>query len=236
MSLRASAGLPAHLLGRHVAERSRGRRRARCRRSRSAGRECAADGSFGESSFARPKSRILTRPSFVTKTFSGFRSRWTMPFSCAAARPCGDLRWRSPRLRRGGKRPPASSRAQRLAFEQLLHDVRRAVVLTDVVDRRDVRVVEDAGGFRLLLEAAQPVRVLREGRRQHLDRDLASEPRILRPIHLAHAPGADLAAGSRRGRASSRPRGSLHLHAFDDEELRGGPRVAVGVGCLRPRR
>ena len=38
-------------------------------------------------SFARPKSRILTRPSFVTKTFSGFRSRWTMPFSCAAARP-----------------------------------------------------------------------------------------------------------------------------------------------------
>ncbi len=38
-------------------------------------------------SFARPKSRILTRPSFVTKRFSGFKSRWTMPLSCAAARP-----------------------------------------------------------------------------------------------------------------------------------------------------
>ncbi len=38
-------------------------------------------------SFARPKSRILMRPSFVTKTFSGFRSRCTIPFSCAAARP-----------------------------------------------------------------------------------------------------------------------------------------------------
>ena len=38
-------------------------------------------------SLARPKSRILTRPSVVTKTFSGFRSRWTMPLVCAAARP-----------------------------------------------------------------------------------------------------------------------------------------------------
>ena len=39
-------------------------------------------------SFAKPKSRILMRPSLVTKIFSGFRSRWTIPFSCAAANPC----------------------------------------------------------------------------------------------------------------------------------------------------
>ena len=38
-------------------------------------------------SFASPKSRIFTRPSPVTKMFSGFRSRCTMPFSWAAARP-----------------------------------------------------------------------------------------------------------------------------------------------------
>src|SRR5438045_2885443 len=37
----------------------------------------------GPVSFARPKSRILTSPSFVTKRFSGFRSRWTIPLSCA---------------------------------------------------------------------------------------------------------------------------------------------------------
>ena len=30
-------------------------------------------------SFARPKSRIFTQPSRDTMTFSGFRSRWTMP-------------------------------------------------------------------------------------------------------------------------------------------------------------
>ena len=36
---------------------------------------------------ARPKSTILMRPARVTMTFSGLRSRCTMPASCAAARP-----------------------------------------------------------------------------------------------------------------------------------------------------
>ena len=36
---------------------------------------------------ARPKSRILARPSAVTMTFSGLRSRCTTPLACAAARP-----------------------------------------------------------------------------------------------------------------------------------------------------
>ena len=49
------------------------------------------------------------------------------------------------------------------------------------------------GRLRLLLEAAKPVRVLRERRGQDLDRDLAPEPRILRPVDLTHPSGADLA-------------------------------------------
>ena len=39
-------------------------------------------------SLASPKSRIFSRPSFVTKRFSGFTSQWITPRSCAAARPC----------------------------------------------------------------------------------------------------------------------------------------------------
>ncbi len=35
--------------------------------------------------FARPKSRSFTRPSGVIFTFAGLRSRWTIPFSCAAS-------------------------------------------------------------------------------------------------------------------------------------------------------
>jgi hypothetical protein len=38
----------------------------------------------GSASLARPKSSTLSRPSRVSITFAGFRSRWTTPFSCAA--------------------------------------------------------------------------------------------------------------------------------------------------------
>ena len=55
--------------------------------------------------------------------------------------------------------------AQRLAFEQLGDHVRRAVVRADVVDGEDVRVVERAGGARLLLEAPQAVGVSRDATR-----------------------------------------------------------------------
>jgi hypothetical protein len=34
---------------------------------------------------ANPKSNTFTRPSSVTFTFAGFKSRWTTPFSCAAS-------------------------------------------------------------------------------------------------------------------------------------------------------
>ena len=41
----------------------------------------------GRIACARPKSRILTRPSDVRNTFSGLRSRWTIPRPCANASP-----------------------------------------------------------------------------------------------------------------------------------------------------
>ena len=52
-------------------------------------------------------------------------------------------------------------------------------------------MIEHPGGARLLLEAAQAVLVGGERRRQHLDRDLAAEPRVARPEYLAHAAGGD---------------------------------------------
>jgi hypothetical protein len=55
--------------------------------------------------------------------------------------------------------------AQRLSFQELADDVGRAFVRPDVVDRRDVGVVQEARRFRLLLEAVQPVRVVGERRR-----------------------------------------------------------------------
>ena len=61
----------------------------------------------------------------------------------------------------------------------------------EVVHRGDVGVVEAPGGLRLLLEAAHPVGVRGERRRQDLDRDLALEPLVARAVDLAHPSGAD---------------------------------------------
>ena len=81
--------------------------------------------------------------------------------------------------------------AQRRSLEQLRDDVRRALVGADVVDRHDVRMVEASCRARFLLEPAQPVGVRGVGGGQHLDRDLAIQPRVVRAVDLAHAPRPD---------------------------------------------
>jgi predicted nuclease with RNAse H fold len=152
MSLRASAGLPFTCSGRHVAERAEhdaglgARRRRQVRVLRDAPSVCV--------SFARPKSRILTRPSLVTNTFSGFQVAVDDPLLVRGGEAVRELDRVLRRLAHG-ERAARHPRAQRLALEQLRDDVRRAVVRAEVVDRGDVRVIQPASGLRLLLEAPQ---------------------------------------------------------------------------------
>ena len=73
-------------------------------------------------SLARPKSRIFTRPSVVRNRFSGLRSRWTIPFAWAAARPCATCTAKPRTCRCVGERREQHL-AQRLALEQLRDDV-----------------------------------------------------------------------------------------------------------------
>ena len=158
-------------------------------------------------SLARPKSRILAWPSLVMKMLSGFRSRWTIPASWAAA-SASDTSRASNNVLPVGSAPLARRLAQGMALEVLLHHVvhaggrqraRRHVRVglrlvgtgafreADVVHHRDVRVIEGRGGLGLLLEARQPFGVRGVLRRQHLDRHVAIEPRIAAEVHLAHA-------------------------------------------------
>ena len=85
---------------------------------------------------ASPKSRILMRFSAVTKTFSGFRSRWTIPRECAAARPSAsggrELRGLPPRQASGRQAAP-----KRLAVQELRDRERDAAVRAEVVDARE---------------------------------------------------------------------------------------------------
>jgi len=91
-----------------------------------------------------------------------------------------------------GDRSRTEAAAKRLSFEQLRDDVRRSLVRAEVVDRRDVRVVEDSGRARFLLEALEAIGVLGERRGKDFDRDLAAEAGVLRAVHLAHPPGTEL--------------------------------------------
>ena len=92
------------------------------------------------------------------KTFSGFRSRWTMPLSCAAARPRAIATAYST-ARRDRQRAVRADLPQRLAVEQFGDDERRAIVHADVEDGTDVRMVERRGRVRFPLEAREPIRI-----------------------------------------------------------------------------
>ena len=92
-------------------------------------------------SFARPKSRILTRPSARQEEVLGLQVPVHDPLLVRRGEALGDLHRVVDRLAHR-QRPAEETRPQRLALEQLRHDVRRAVCRSDVVDRRDVGMVE----------------------------------------------------------------------------------------------
>ena len=100
---------------------------------------------------------------------------------CDLQRDAGDLVSRH--------RPARDPRRQRLALDQLEHEVIGVVLATDVVQRADVRVVEARDRFRLALEAGAECGIGGEGLGQHLDRDLAAEPGIAGAPHFTHAAG-----------------------------------------------
>ena len=83
------------------------------------------------------------------------------------------------------------SASRLLPAHVLHHDEVVAVGRLDFVNGDDVRVIQRRGGVRLLHESAAAILVADTIGRQHLDRDLAVEPRIASAIDLAHPSGAD---------------------------------------------
>ena len=90
-----------------------------------------------------------------------------------------------------GELPARQQRAQRLAFEQLRHHVGDVAIEADIEDRDDARMIERRGGLRFLREPRDAIRHARELGRQHLDGDLAMQPRIASAVDLAHGAGAN---------------------------------------------
>ena len=95
------------------------------------------------------------------------------------------------RLHRGvqRQRPRPQTLVQRLSFQQLEYDVGPAVAGPHVEHREHVRVAQPRHRPRLVLEPLQALRARLALRQDHLQRDVAPQPGVVRPVHLPHAPG-----------------------------------------------
>jgi len=102
----------------------------------------------------------------------------------------GDLR-AVPEHLVGRKRPLLDPIGERLAFDHLHDEEMRALLVTDVEEGADVRMIERRDRLRLTLESSAELFVLRDARGKDLDRDVAPEARVAAAIDLAHASGAD---------------------------------------------
>ena len=146
---------------------------------------------------------ILAWPSSVSMTLAGFRSRCTICFSCARARPAATSDAIS--STRHHRHPLAGQRvAHLLAANQLHGDVGATVDLADLVNDGDVRMLERGGGLRLLDEAPTPIGVVGQIVGQDLERDIAIQPRVGGAVDNAHAAAADLFSDTGTARRGAR--------------------------------
>ena len=153
---------------------------------------------------ATPKSRIFAWPSVVMNRLAGFEIAVHDAVVVRRGEAPRNLRAIIGHLT-GGQGAAAKPRLQRLAPEQLAHNVGRAVGRADVVHGQDVRMIERGCRACFLLEPPEPIGIGPELLREQLHRDVAAETRIASAIHLAHAARAE-----RRGdfiRAETRTQG-----------------------------
>ncbi len=99
------------------------------------------------------------------------------------------------------QRSRADPLLQRRPLEILHHDERPPVLLADVVDRADIRVIQRGGRPRFAREPGQRCWILRELRRDELERHRAVQPRVFGLVDDAHAaagqPGDDVVVRER---------------------------------------
>jgi hypothetical protein len=125
----------------------------------------------------------------VILMLSGFRSRWMMPFSCAASSAMRSA-WRMP-TRPGADRPRTDHVAKGRTGHELHDDRGSGAGVLDAVHLGDVWMVErgeQAGFERKPLTA---VGILGDRRRKNLDGDVTPERVIAGAEHDAHSAGAD---------------------------------------------
>ena len=150
----------------------------------------SGDEPSGLSAFASPKSRTLTDA--VRRALHVGRLQVPMDDALLVRRleRVGDLARDLERLvdGHGTLRDPLR---ESLAFDELQHEPAHAARLLEPVNVRDVGMIEGGQHLGLALEAREPFGIRGERLREDLDRDVASELRVLRPVNLSHASRAE---------------------------------------------
>ena len=217
--LRASIRSTADLLRAHVARRS-GQRSSPAAHARS--RQGHGYVALVPTTWPRQTEvEHLHRAGRVNLMFAGLRSRWMIPFSCAASSASAIWRATSSASSSGNGPPDRRSASVGPSTSSITMACRPPAISRPWIVR-DVRMVQRREQPRFALQPRDPIRIARERRRQHLDGDLPMQPRIERTIHLAHATGVqrtedaispELESGRQRrapGQRSSRRAESCH--------------------------
>ena len=112
------------------------------------------------------------------------------PGPMRAVQRIGDLRGELQRLIQR-ERAALDARRQRLALHVLHHHVAGAILVADVVEHADVRMVQRSNGAGLALKSLAQILALGDVFGQDLDGDGAVEASVARLVHFAHASRAD---------------------------------------------
>ena len=184
------------------------------------------------SRWAMPKSPSAAVPSAASQTLSGLTSRCTTPLACACASAAAISR--PMRSTSAERRPLARERGrQRAAAHRAQHEVGDAVVLADVVDGDDVRVIAEApGDLRLALDAGAGALAAR-GADDDRQRDLAIQPLVVGEIDLLRRRRGrggherDSARRARRRRPSASTRGWANRLCRHPSEVSRSQRTAA---------
>ena len=88
-------------------------------------------------------------------------------------------------------RTPIDAVLERLAVEKFHGDEGLAVLLADVVNGADVRMIQRGGGLGFALETGQGLRVAGDVLREKFQRDETAQARVFRFVHHAHSSAAE---------------------------------------------
>jgi hypothetical protein len=121
--------------------------------------------------------------------FAGLKSRCTTPWRCPVERT-GYLDCH-PQCFSERQGAASDSIGECLTLDVFHHQELDAILIADIVERANVRVIQTRNGPSFQLESFAKFRLVRQCGRQNLDRSNAIQPRVACAIDLSHPTRAD---------------------------------------------